>query len=458
MRRRAALVALSGALTLGVALAKPPPRTDPSASASAASASAAAPAPGALPAGHPPLDAELPPGHPPAHGAGARAHGPAADLPPENGVRPDDQLPVGTLVVEVRTADGKPVAAQDVTLGIVENSVAKGESRRRITQRTDDAGDATFTGLSTASDIAYRASVVRDGADSAAPPFNAPQQGGLRARLHVFRVAKSARDVQLAVQGMLFVELRDEVFQIEQGYRLYNLGETAWVPDDAQARLPDGAKAFSAQKTMSGVTFDGASGAARLRGTVAPGMHEASYRFQLPNPGDEELEFELGLLPNVQSYRVVVEAPRGLAMTVDGFPPAIPTESQSGAKVLFTERSLPRLDPSFQRVRVRLSGLAARPQGHQWALGLALAALVAGAAFAWSQRRSRGAVLDADELAQATTRLLDGLVALERAKDAGEIGPKTYARDRDALLTALARLLSVADDAKPDGGLARPAE
>ncbi len=455
IRGRAARVAAPIALALGVAAAQAPPRPRVATSASA-SASPAPAASAALPAGHPAIDGDLPPGHPPA--TGASPHGAVPDAIPENGVRLDETLPTGTLVVEVRTAEGAPVVDQEVTLGIVENSVAKGESRRHVSQRTSGAGDATFTGLSTASDMAYRASVVRDGASSAAPPFNAPQKGGMRARLHVFRVAKSVRDVQLAVQGMLFVELRDEVFQIEQGYRLYNLGETAWVPDDAQATLPGGAKAFSAQKTMSGVTFDGASGAAKLRGTIAPGMHEASFRFQLPNDGDEEVAFDLGLLPNVQSYRIVVEAPKGLALTVDGFPPAILTDSQSGAKVLFTERSLPRLDPSFQRVRVRLSGLAARPQGHRWALGLALAALVAGVGFAWTQRRSKGVVLDADELAQAKTRLLDALVALEGAKDAGEIGPKTYTREREALLTALARLLTLAGDAEAAGGLARPAE
>lgn len=430
----------------GFALAQPAAKSAKAAASAAPSASAAPATSAALPTGHPRIDdddSQMPPGHPGAHG-GANPHGKGAalDAPAENGVRPDDALPTGTLVVEVRTGEGQPVADQEVTLGIVENSIAKGESRKRITQRTNAEGNATFAGLSTASEFAYRASVVRDGADSAAPPFNAPQKGGMRARLHVFRVAKSVRDVQLAVQGMLFIELRDEVFQVEQGYRLYNLGDTAWVPDDTKVRLPDGAKAFNAQKTMTGITFDGDASAAKLRGTIAPGMHEASFRFQIPNPGEEEVSFDLGLLPNVQSYRVVVEAPRGLSLSVDGFPAAILTESQAGAKVLFTEKSTQRLDPGFTQVKLRLSGLTVRPQGHRYALGLAALALLGGLYYAAQLAKSKAALIDPDELAQATTKLLDSLVALEKAKASGEIGPKTYERDKETLLAALARLLT----------------
>ena len=101
--------------------------------------------------------------------------------PPEDTERDDPSLPPGTIAVELRDADDKPVAGETVTLGILINSVAKGDSRKHVQQTTDAPGDAAFSGLDTASNIAYRVSVGYQGGAFAATPFQlAAGQGDAR--------------------------------------------------------------------------------------------------------------------------------------------------------------------------------------------------------------------------------------------------------------------------------------
>lgn len=65
---------------------------------------------------------------------------------------------------------------------------------------------------------------------------------------------------------------------------------------------------------------------------------------------------------------------------------------------------------------------------------------------------SSGGLRDEDsrrDLAEAREALLGELVALERARKSGEVGPKTYARVRASLLDALARIVTMIEGAAP---------
>lgn len=413
------------------------PRAKPGASALAAtSASSAA---GALPDGHPPVDPHgLPPGHPttaqPADGGGGRFRAPLQSRAQE-----DPTLPPGTIEIDLRDGEDNPLPGREVALGIVKNSVAEGESRDRRTATTDDKGQARFSGLSQASSFAYRATVVRDGATYAAPPFNLPQSVGMRATLHAYPVTNDVNKASIAVQGIAYIELRDEVIQIEQAYRVYNLGGTTWLATDVQSTLPAGFKAFNAQKAMSDLTWDGTAQGTRFHGTISPGVHDTAYRFQIPYPSGDETTVDLGLLPHVQAFRVISDAPRGFELEVDGFPPAGPSTNGNGQRVLVAEKELPKLDPNFRRVHLRLINLPTKPRGRWYALALALAAAAVGIASAAGLKATRGPT--PDELREARKRLLDELEKLEKDHAAGEVGPRTYEAARRALLDSLARLL-----------------
>src|SRR5580698_3738844 len=107
-----------------------------------------------LPAGHPAVGS-TPHGHAGAVGGSV----PGVFEPPEDTEQPDPTLPPGTIVVELRDADDKPVSGVEITLGMLVNSVAKGDSRKHVQANSDAQGRARFDKLETASNIAYRVSV-----------------------------------------------------------------------------------------------------------------------------------------------------------------------------------------------------------------------------------------------------------------------------------------------------------
>jgi hypothetical protein len=110
----------------------------------------------ALPAGHP----QVADANPHAHAAGGTTGGlPGTFEPPPDLEEADPTLPPGTIVVDLRDADEKPVAREEVTLGMIINSVAKGDSRKHLQATTDERGRVAFHGLELASNIAYRVSV-----------------------------------------------------------------------------------------------------------------------------------------------------------------------------------------------------------------------------------------------------------------------------------------------------------
>jgi hypothetical protein len=463
----AGLVAIGGAAPARLALAQPAPKPVASGSAPAVAGSARPAGSGSagLPAGHPPVApgepaGGLPPGHPQVgqdddphggdpHGGDPHGDDPGGDpgggrfkMPMQSAARDDATLPPGSITVEVRDGEGKGLAGAEVTLGIVENSIAKGESRQRRSATTDAGGSAVFAGLDRATAFAYRVSVSREGASYAAPPFNMPTAPvGVRATIFAYPTTGEVEKAAVASQGILYIEMRDEVLQFEQGYRIYNLGGTTWLPGGLAVDLPAGAKAFTSQKAMSDVVWDASGTVAKLRGTISPGMHDTAYRYQLSSPDTEELNLDIGILPHVQSFRVIVEAPKGLTMEVEGFPPAQPTTNGNGQRILFTERDTPKLDPGFRRVRVRLGNIPVRPQGRWVALGLAIASVI-GAVYAATRLRGQLAAQNSDELQAARAKLLDELEALEKAHKSGEVGPKTYDRVKRALLDSLARVLA----------------
>jgi hypothetical protein len=74
-------------------------------------------------------------------------------------------------------------------------------------------------------------------------------------------------------------------------------------------------------------------------------------------------------------------------------------------------------------------------------------------------RRDRLAEDAREDLVQARDALLDELVALERAKIRGQVGPKTYERVRAAMLDALANVVAELDeDGVPSAAAPPPVE
>jgi hypothetical protein len=390
---------------------------------------------------------EMPPGHPSAdpsnpHGGAAQGGGlPGVFTPPEDTEQEDPLLPPGTIVVDLRDADDKPVAGEMVTLGILVNSIAKGDSRNHLQQTTDPAGRVRFAGLETASNIAYRVSVGYQGGAFAAMPFQMQQVKAMHVVLHVYPVTHDVQQAVIVAEATLASEMRDDRVQIEEVLTLYNLGRTAWQPLDVQLKLPPGETAFAAQASMSDQGVDEVGGEARLRGTFPPGRHTVEFRWQLPWSGDKDVDFQVGLPPHVAIARVMLPASSDIKLAVDGFPPAEVRHDTQGQSFLVTERHLTPQDARLSVLSVGIHDLPTQGPGRSVAIALAACGVAAGLLFAFGRRQGPRTQSEARTVRSA---VLEELAELERGRASGEIGPKTYERARRDLIDALARTLAEA--------------
>jgi hypothetical protein len=391
---------------------------------------------GELPAGHPSLDE----GNPHAHAGNANGM-PGVFQPPEDLEQEDPLLAPGTIKVDLRDPDDHPVAGEIVTLGMLINSVAKGDSRKHVQVTTDAQGSAVFSGLETASNIAYRISSGYRGGAFAATPFQLGQVKAMHVVLHVYPVARDLGSALIVCEAVVAAELRDDRIQIEEALTVYNLGRTAWQPDDVRMALPEGFTAFNAQANMSDQGVDEAGGAAKLRGTFPPGRHAVEFRWQLPWSGDKDVDFDVGLPPHVAIARVMMPATANIKLKAADFPEPELRHDEQGQTFQVTERRLRPEDAKLTSLSIGIHDLPTPGAGRTIASVLAACAVGAGLFLAFGGRKQRGRSRLSD--AKVTRdALLGELAGLERAHTAGQVGPRTYERARRELLEALAYTLT----------------
>jgi hypothetical protein len=421
---------------------------------------------GALPPGHPPMAADgMPAGHPavdpdaddddddeaPAnpHGGGGMGDPRFFKAPPD-GAEDDPTLPVGALVVSIMDAQGAPMPRASVTLGIVHASIARGDTSERKSAETDERGVARFEGLTSGSGTSYRVSTARDGATYAIPPFALGDRTGKRAVLHAYEAAAVIDRLPVGAQAVVFLSLREDSIQVQQYFSVFNLGAVSWIAD-APFDLPAGFRAFNKQETAEDARVDEVKDkGAALRGTFAPGRHDIAFQYQIPLAGKETQLIKMELPPHIAQARVMAEASRAMTLDVSGFP-ATQTARREGKRLLITEQAMTRIDAGTQTLTINLGGLPTEGPGRYIALVLAAGALLGGVSYALSKRGKDGPDPEARaDLAEAREALLDELVALERARKRGEVGPKTYDRVRRALLDSLARIVTMLDQIKAE--------
>jgi hypothetical protein len=365
-------------------------------------------------------------------GAGGQMYQPPPDLNED-----DPKLPAGSVVISILDPDNKPLPGTNVTLGILHQSVAKGESREHKGGAADANGEVPFAGLETGSGVAYRVSVVKDGATFWAMPFQMPLDKGERVQLHVYPVTHDIQQALVVTQLALYAELKDDRIQIQEAVTFYNLGKTAWVPDDLTITLPEGFTAFSAQQGMTDQRVEPVEKVgAKVRGTFGPGQHPIEFRWQLPYDEEATVELDEGMPPNLAVARVMAAASQKMRLVVSGFPEAEPQTDQQGERILITEKQMRRGEP-LKKLHVELRDLPVPPPMKYYATGLAALIVVGGLGYAFLARKPG----DAGSAKDQRQRLLEELEELERAHRAGDVGPKTYERARRALVDAIARTL-----------------
>lgn len=351
-------------------------------------------------------------------------------------------LDPGTISATIVNDQGLPLAGQRVRLGIMFQKIAEGESRSEKFAQADSQGNVQFTGLTRGSDYAYRVTVQVGSANYQTSPFNLKQEMGQRVVLHVFPATSDSERAAFGMRGYLYIETRDELFQCEALFRVFNVGQITWVPKDVVIQLPKGFKAFKAQEGMTDVRFEEVEGVgARLKGTFAPGQSEASFRFQLPKFNEDSLVFRMSVPPHVAEMRVIAEASSTMNLAVDGFQPPVATANQNGQRVLVSVKQLRERNEELKDFTTTLSGIPTPGPGRWFALAIA-GCMALGGVFA-----ARGAFdasagtrdLIADKK-RARELLLRELEALEGARREERIGPRSYQQSRVALIDAIARL------------------
>ena len=450
----------------------PPPKADagaPTADKDAGATKAGPAASGELPPGHPPVGDGLPPGPPPmdpdddpegedppppGHGQAsphgqARPSGQGLFEAPADTATDDASLPPGTIAITIADAKGAPIPGAPVTLGILRNTVAKGESRERLAREADGAGSLRFDGLEVGAGVTYRVSTQKDSATYGVMPFALSDKAGKRVLLHSYEVSSNIDEVLVGAQGVVYLSLREDSMSIEHLFSVFNVGPVSWVPDDVTFALPEGFKAFNKPEQMEDTRVDEVDDkGAALRGTFRPGRHDITFRYQVPLEGTARQTFRIEMPPHVAQMRVMAESSKSMGLEVSGFPAAQKSTNRDGKRIMITEKQVGRSERGLPVLEVTITGLPT-PGNARWiAVVLGLGAIAGGVGYALQRRDDKALAPDTRaDLLDAQRALLDELVALERAHKSGEVGPKSYARFRAALLEALGRIVTMLDEA-----------
>jgi hypothetical protein len=182
----------------------------------------------------------------------------------------------------------------------------------------------------------------------------------------------------------------------------------------------------------------------RLEGTIFPGQHSASFRFQVPRDSGDAATFRMSLPPHVAEQQVITLSAPGMSLNVEGFPAARPATTQNGQRILGTARRLHQGEQQLHQIVISLTGIPGPGPARWVAAGLAAVVALGGLLFAWQNRAGAGQGstrnLPKADAERAKEVLLGELVQLEAARMKAEIGPKTYEAARRSLMEALARL------------------
>jgi hypothetical protein len=404
-----------------------------------------------------PSPSAAPPTNP--HAANPHAANPHApkEVPlPEDGAQPAPDLPPGTLVVALRDALEQPLADVSFDLAVLHQSIARGDTKERLTATTDAQGFASFTGLEFGTAHVYRIVAKRGEASFDTGDFNLSDKFGMRAFLHLYESTPDRNDAGILGRSNVSVTLKEDVLVFEYQVSYLNRSPLAWVADERMV-MPSGFKAFNSPDGMSPKLIPG-DNIVMLQGTVPPGETQIAFRFQVPMETDGTQTVALPMLPNMAAIGLGMEASSKMTVSLDGFPKSERRSDQSGKSFLMTKKQITPEDYVAGRFltapSLTVTGLPARPWASFLAAVLALATAGGGIFYLATRNKAPGLTKEGrEDLIEARGVLLGEFVELERARAAGTIGPRTYERLRQAMLDALAGILEKLGAARDGGGV-----
>lgn len=388
-----------------------------------------------------PEDAEAPPEKP------QNPHGFVQGPPPSDQSFPDPTLPVGEVHVRVVGPNEEPIAGAKVTLLTHFQSVAKGDNKSTQSSLTGADGVAVFRKLETALRFSYGVSVTREGATYELPAFRL-EKSGHRAVVHTYPVTSDPKQAFVGMQGYVTARVKEDLFRVDTVYRVINMSRTTWRPNPIRIELPRNAQGLEAEITAGDAGFRQVEGGLELVGSFPPGQKDLPFAFHVPNENEESQTIEMSVPPHLVDMNVLTESSPGMTLSVSpGFPGAEERMGRDEKKVLLTRRVMRPGEGQLERVVIQLGGLPVIGPGRWIAVGAS--ALIAGLGLftALFRKEEEDETEKKEEQERARATLLDEMLLLKRAFDEGTIGPKTFEQTKREILTALARLEPMSDDA-----------
>lgn len=403
--------------------------------------------PTAQPSGQPTARPEAPAPNPHAQNPHANPHGAGGqptEIPlPEDGAQPAPDLNPGTIQVSLRDANEQPLANTPFEIAVLHQSIARGDSKEKITGITDENGLATFENLEFGTAHVYRVIGKRGEASFNTGDFNLGDKFGVRAHLHLYESTSNMDEAGVLGKVNVSVTMKEDVLVFEYQVSYLNRSPIAWVAN-VSFPMPAGFKAFNTPDGMSPKLSAG-DDAVTILGTVPPGETQLAYRFHVPLETDGTQVVTLPLPPNMAAVGLAVEASQKMDVKLAGFPKVERKSDASGKSFLVTKKQITPEEYMSQRfltpTALTLTGLPSRPWASYLAAGIAFVAAVSGAIYLAVRRKAGLSEEAKEDLAEARETLLAEFELLERARARGEIGPKTYEKIREAMLDALAGIM-----------------
>lgn len=371
------------------------------------------------------------------HGAPQRMPG-APFQAPQDRSAPSPAVPEGTIVVDVLDEHQRPVTDAKVTLETLFQSIAQGNSDQTVVSQVGANGQVQFENQETALRYSYVIKVERNGAHYEVPSFRLGKTGH-RVVIHTYPTTHDEFEALVAASGMTQVSLREDFFRIDVMYRVVNLSDKAWLPQNVKVDLPQNATAIDTQMRSGDAGFYGDGQTLQIKGTFPPGHRDIQFSFQLPKENQDTVVFDVTIPFHLLEYVVIAEEAPGMTMRIPGFDTPETRAGQDGQKTLFVHRNLRRERVKLDRVTVELGGLPTIGPG-RWIAAL-LALMIAAWGIIYAIVAKAGSTAHSkEETDKARGVLLEEMSLLQKAFDQGDVGPRTYEQTRREILTALARL------------------
>jgi hypothetical protein len=359
-------------------------------------------------------------------------------------------LPVGDLspgTVTARVIRGQlsnPIDAQAVEL------TGAGAAR---TEKTDNSGRATFTGLTPGSRVKLRATVGSEAIES--QEFDVPAAGGIRVMLVATDPNAARQQAEAATlakeppvpgsvvfgpESRFVIEIGDDALNVFNMLQLTNTGSRAVQTAPVVFDLPKGAVGVG---MMEGSTPNAvaAGNKVSVSGPFPPGNTVVQFGYSIPL-GSDTIDIEQKLPADLPQVSVVVQKLGAMQMASPQIAQRREMSAEGGSYIVGQGPAL----KAGSVLQLTLSGLPSRPSWpRNIAVTLAVVVLLAGVYGA--TRRPRG-----DEsrpgrgVHNRREKLFAELTSLEAQRRKGAVDAETYAARRESLVTALEDLYRGLDE------------